>query len=285
MTRPPDMTRPQDWIGHARRMEDEITPRLLAGFRATLDAMHCAGGDAPGLHWCLAPDILEPASLGRDGHPRPGLVLPDLGLPRRMWAGGRVWHHAPLAAGDRITRISTVLDITFKEGRTGRLGFVAVEHRYLRGDTLCLHEEQDIVYRPDPGTGTGTRPGTVAPSPPPAPLWEDAQARVPDITPTLLFRYSALTFNGHRIHYDQPYATGTEGYGGLVVHGPMQATWMLHLARDLLGRMPASFSYRGLSPLICGRAAVVEARAGAEGLELRVRDQKANVVTMQASAL
>ena len=274
------MTRPQDWIGRARRAEDIITPRLLAGFRATLDVMHCAGDDAPGLQWCLEPDIFEPTLLGRDGHPRPGLVLPDLGLPRRMWAGGRVWHQASFAAGDRITRVSTVQDVTYKEGRSGRLGFVTVEHRYLRGDSLCLGEEQDIVYRPAPGDGAVAPP----PPPPPAPHWETTGARTPDITPTLLFRYSALTFNGHRIHYDHPYATGTEGYGGLVVHGPMQATWMQHLARDLLGRMPAAFTYRGLSPLICGRKAVVEARADAEGLALRVRDLAADVVTMQASA-
>jgi len=272
------MNTPQDWIGRERCSEDLITHRMLATFRATLGGMHCAGEDAPGLHWCLAPDILAPVSLGRDGHPRPGLVLPDPGLPRRMWAGGRIWHHAAFSEGDRITRASTVLNVTFKEGRSGRLGFVTVEHRYLRGDTLCLHEEHDIVYRPDADKTAQ------APAPPPAPVWTGAEQRMPDITPTLLFRYSAITFNGHRIHYDQPYATNTEGYNGLVVHGPLQATWMQHLARDLLGRMPATFRYRGLSPLICGRAAVVEACQGAEGVTLRVRDLEADVVTMQASA-
>lgn len=278
MTTPQNEIGPQDWIGHERRADDVISLRLLAGFRATLAAMHCAGEDAPGLHWCLAPEIMAPDALGRDGHPQPGLVLPDMGLPRRMWAGGRIWPYASFAVGERITRASTVLNVTFKEGRSCRLGFVTVEHRYLRGDTPCLREEQDIVYRHDPGKSAE------APSLPRAPLWENAQARVPEITPTLLFRYSALTFNGHRIHYDHPYATGTEGYGGLVVHGPLQATWMLHLARDLLGRMPATFTYRGLSPLICGRDAVVEGRAGPEGLALRVRDLAADVVTMQASA-
>ena len=143
-----------------------------------------------------------------------------------------------------------------------------------RGNRIT--ERHDIVYREDPGAGPAAQPAAAVP-------W--AAERVWTITPdpVLLFRYSALTFNGHRIHYDFPYATGVEGYGGLVVHGPLQATWMLNLAADLLGRLPARFSYRGLSPLTCGQPVRIEARNEAAGIALRVITQ-GGVATMQASA-
>jgi 3-methylfumaryl-CoA hydratase len=253
-------------------------PRQIHEFRATLGELHCKGEDVPGLQWCLCPDILEPGQLGRDGHPRKGLVLPDLGLARRMWAGGQINWHGGLFAGENIRRETSVRDVSFKEGRSGRLGFVTLAHRYSCADELRIEEIQNIVYREDPAAGA-------APIvPPQAKAWPNAETRAAQTNPTLLFRYSAMTFNGHRIHYDQPYATGVEGYAGLVVHGPLQATWMQHFARDLLGHVPAEFSYRGLSPLICPSAAMIEARAVSGGFELRVRDIEANVITMSATA-
>lgn len=207
-----------------------------------------------------------------------GLLLPDLGLPRRMWAGGSLAYSGGIEAGETVERVSTIRDIRFKTGRTGRLGFLTIEHLYkVAGDTR-IAEEQNIVYRDDPD------PDATPPTPPTAEPWPPALAVSIATTPTLLFRYSAITFNGHRIHYDHPYATTVEGYGGLVVHGPMQATWMQFLATKALGRLPSSFAYRGLSPLICGREAAVELRDGDDGLEIRVRDVAANVVSMEASA-
>ncbi|WP_375175145.1 MaoC family dehydratase N-terminal domain-containing protein [Pseudooceanicola sp.] len=273
------MTTPETWIGHSRTARDTITDRLAAEYRVTIGDMHCAGPDSPGLQWVLAPDIFPAAELGRDAHPRVGLVVPDLGLKRRMWAGGSITWHGGIRAGETVTRDTTVRDITYKEGRTGRLGFLTLDHRYLVGDTLRIEEVHDVVYREDPD------PDPPAPVPPQAEAWQGAERR--EVTPssTLLFRYSAMTFNGHRIHYDLPYATGVEGYDGLVVHGPMQSTWMQHLATDVLGHVPRQFRYRGLSPLICDRPAAVEARQAEGGaLELRVLDLSRNVVTMQARA-
>ncbi|MFV0474267.1 MAG: MaoC family dehydratase N-terminal domain-containing protein [Pikeienuella sp.] len=271
-----------DWIGRAREARDLITPRLEAEFRATFDRTldEVQGGvpGAPGLHWCLSPEIWPPHDLGRDGHPKTGLFLPDLGLPRRMWAGGKLRFRGALAVGEEVVRRSRIADISFKEGRSGRLGFVTVELDYAVAGETRIEEIQTIVYRDDPGAGAKQ------PAPPPAPQWEPVRRVEIETTPTLLFRYSAITFNGHRIHYDPAYATRVEGYGGLVVHGPMQSTWMQHMATSLLGRLPADFSYRGLSPLICGRPAAVEARRDGDALSLRVRDLEGDFVTMEATA-
>lgn len=268
-----------DWIGHEREVADVVTPRLVAEFQATLDNVLCATGDLLGLEWCLSPDIFPADKLGRDSHPRLGLTLPDLGLPRRMWAGGKIASHGQISVGETISRTSTIRDIKFKDGRSGRLAFVTVEHRHSCGSELRLSETQNIVYREDADSISGA-----SPAPPQAELWQLADSRQVETSPTLLFRYSAITFNGHRIHYDLPYATNVEGYGGLVVHGPLQSIWMQHLARDILGRVASTFSYRGLSPLLCNRAASVEARQTEHGLELRVRDAESNVVTMSATA-
>ena len=268
-----------DWIGRTREISETITARQEREFRATLDDILTDGSELPGLHWCLAPDIHPPEDLGRDGHPKTGLFLPDVGLPRRMWAGGHVKYHEAIRAGETIRRQTTIKDITFKEGRSGRLGFLTLDHTYHSGQDLRISERQDIVYRADP------TPGAKAPSPPQAEAW-DVLRRV-EILPntTMLFRYSAMTFNGHRIHYDKPYAMEIEGYVGLVVHGPMQSTWMQILATQILGRLPIDFSYRGLSPLICDRPAAIEAiRTEGGGLALRVRDQESNAVTMEGKA-
>ncbi|MEO1105664.1 MAG: MaoC family dehydratase N-terminal domain-containing protein, partial [Pseudomonadota bacterium] len=220
-----------DWVGRKRVTEDIVSERLTAGFRATLSPHLAPLEEAPlGIHWCLAPDMVEAADLGPDGHPRQGLVLPAVPFGNRMWAGGALTFHAPLSVGDRIEKISTIEDIAFKSGRTGRLCFVRVRHTYAVAGTLMINERQDIVYREEVARASAA---ATVPGPP---IAQDDLVRTVAADPVLLMRYSALTFNGHRIHYDHPYATGVEGYTGLVVHGPLQATLILNLAATALGR-------------------------------------------------
>lgn len=189
-----------------------------------------------------------PERLGRDGHPATGLgLIPDLGLPRRMWAGGRLAFDAPLIAGTPAQKVTTIDSITRKEGRTGPLGFVTLRHEITQNGTTCVTEWQDLVYREDPS------PDAVAPAPPDARRDEDLCRRV-HFDSTLLFRYSALTFNGHRIHYDLDYARDVEGYGGLVTHGPLLAQHLMLLATERLGQL-RQFSFRATAPLMHFEAA------------------------------
>ncbi|GJD50617.1 Mesaconyl-C(4)-CoA hydratase [Methylobacterium crusticola] len=256
-----DVEHLRGWIGRTRTVEDTVTPRLVAEYRATF-APHLAAvpeGEAPlALHWCLAPETPGADTLGPDGHAAKGGFLPPVPLPRRMWAGGEVEILQPLRVGDRVLRHETVADVSVKEGRTGALCFVAVRHAYETGRGVAIRERQDIVYRE--ASRAGAPAGAVTPVPAEAPdaAWEVAA------DPVLLFRYSAMTFNGHRFHYDRPYATGVEGYAGLVVHGPLQASLLLNLAAGLLGRAPARFRYRGVAPMVDGGTfAVAGRRAGA----------------------
>ena len=269
-----------DWIGRQSLRVQDISPQMLAQFRATFAGLLGPGAVPPGFHWTLVPDLAEPVDLGRDGHPKTGIFLPALPLPRRMWAGGEMEFLAPFEPGETVTRTSTIRDITFKTGSTGTLGFVTLDHDWTVGGQTRLRERQDIVYREDPKLGSAPPPMQAAP-------WQADHAWHLTPDPVLLFRYSALTFNAHRIHYDLPYATGVEGYAGLVVQGPMQAVWMLNLATQLLGHLPNRFRYRGLAPLICGQPVRIEALTetgeGAAGLALRVVTE-AGQVTMQASA-
>ena len=270
-----------DWVGRQSSRSEVISDRLLTHFRAVLAGMLGPGEVPPGFHWALVPDVAEPSDLGRDGHPRKGLFVPalvvrGLPLPRRMWAGGEMAFVGTLKPGDTVTRDSTVGNITFKSGTSGPLGFVPITHLWKVGGQTRITERQDLVYREDP------KPGAT-PTPAAAEVWQpDVVLHItPD--PVLLFRYSAITFNGHRIHYDLPYATGVEGYGGLVVHGPLQALWMLNLATTMAGHLPAGFRYRGVSPLICGSPVQVEARYQDNSIALRVRRHD-GVMTMQATA-
>ncbi|MBJ3777998.1 FAS1-like dehydratase domain-containing protein [Acuticoccus mangrovi] len=271
-----------DWIGRRTVRTDRITDRTVAEFRATFDPLIApveATGDVPaGIFWCLSPDIAPAADLGRDGHPRVGIFMPNVGLPRRMWAGGEIAFHGAFAVGDQVERTSTVEDIKVKSGRTGTLVIVAVRHHYAVDGRLLVDERQDIVYREDPD------PDAPAPTPPPAEPLTGAEgwSLTPDTT--LLFRYSAMTFNGHRIHYDLPYARDVEGYPGLVVHGPIQATLMLNLAVQRLGALPSRFAYRGLSPLSAGTPITVEAALGADGTVTARVVSAAGIATAAATA-
>lgn len=249
----------KQWVGRQERQRDFLVSAPLNALAATLDrddAPYVQGTTVPPLwHWLYFLPIARQSSVGIDGHPQRGGFLPPVSLPRRMWAGGRLSFHGPLPVGVEITRTSTILDIAHKSGRSGELVFVKLAHELAAGDgALLLREEQDIVYRDPP------KPGDAPPAPQAAPdgaLW--VREVVPD--PVLLFRYSALTFNGHRIHYDRPYAMHEEGYPGLVVHGPLIATLLMNLLRDERPQAQIrAFSFRAVRPLfdlrpfrLCGR--------------------------------
>lgn len=268
----------EDWIGRGAVRRDVVSDRLIAQFRATLPELLAEAPVPLGLFWTLCPDALEPSLLGRDGHPRLGVELPPLPLPRRMWAGGEITFDAPLSPGDEVERDSRIERIEEKTGSTGALIFVSLRHDYRVAGARRMTERQDLVYRADPV------PGQAAPTYPEAPEVGLPRA-VWDLRsdPVRLFRFSALTFNGHRIHYDADYARQVEGYAGLVVHGPMQAVAMMNLAATVLGRNPQTFTYRGQSPLIAGEAARVEAYAEGDALALRVV-KPGGPVTMTARA-
>lgn len=242
------------WIGRSLERQDRVDEALLQRWAATLDRDPPADDRAPqGIHWCLCTPDAPTARLGSDGHPRrtadPGSLLPPVPLPRRMWASSQVAFHAPLRAGDRVRLRSRIKSVTEKHGSSGRLVFVDVHHETFAADTLAVDETQTLVYR-------DAAPPDAPLSPPP--LGADTFDRgawpvCRDVLPSeaLLFRYSALTFNSHRIHYDAPYATAEERYRGLVVHGPLTATWLLDLARREFGEQALSrFAFRGLSPAV-----------------------------------
>ncbi len=258
-----DIDHLRGWIGRSHEAEDVVTPRLVAQFRATFlpDVFAVPDGDAPvGLHWCLAPPAEPMAELAADGHAAKGGFLPPIPLPRRMWAGGAVDTLTPLRLGDRVVRRSTVEDVSVKHGRTGPLVFVTVRHAVSSPRGPALSERHDIVYREAPAPGA-------APPPMPPPAAPRAADRAWEVegSPVLLFRYSALTFNGHRIHYDLPYVTRVEGYAGLLVHGPIQATLCFNLAAALLGHVPRHYAFRNVMPLVAGPAFRVAGRRKPDG--------------------
>jgi 3-methylfumaryl-CoA hydratase len=220
------------------------------------------GDAAPStVHWCLGQPVFPQDQLGPDGHPARGGFLPPVPLPRRMWAGGELAFIDPLRVGDLVTRISTISDVTLKSGSSGQLCFVSVAHDISTPRGLAIRERQDIVYRE-----ISTTSAAPAKAPPPPPHAQHREIHVSD--PVLLFRYSALTFNGHRIHYDRDYVTKVEGYPGLIFHGPLQAALLVEFAAKLKGKVPASFSYRGVQPLFEGSEFSVNANEVDAGLEL-----------------
>lgn len=252
---------------------DLVTPRLIAGLRTVLDH---AGDDPARLpqcgHWALCPPPVTVAATGADGHLRPGGFLPDTGLPRRMWASGEVEFRHPIRAGMTVTRHSVVSGITEKNGKSGRMVFVTVLHRLTAAERLLISERQTIVYRaaatPAPPremsavgeSGVAGIAGAEGASPRAAALSVLRAEQEADFIRTvlpdeiMLFRYSALTWNSHRIHYDRPYATQVESYPGLVVHGPLTASLLADLvARQIGPDRLRSFSFRGLAPAFCGR--------------------------------
>lgn len=244
------------WIGREERREDHADPALIRRWLATFDRSAPADGTLPqGFHWCLCTPDAPTTALGPDGHPsrddNADSFLPPIPLPRRMWAASAVEFLAPLRAGDAVIRTSRIASITEKQGASGRLVFVEIEHVTAGEAGAAVREVQSLVYREAAPAGAPPLPQSLG-GPRFDPTEWDAH-RMVEPTEALLFRYSALTFNSHRIHYDYPYATGEEGYRGLVVHGPLTATLLLDLAgRELGENVLRTFSFRGMSPAICG---------------------------------
>ena len=268
-------------IGRTETRTDRVRPGLLQRLAATL-GVPVPDALPPLWHWALFQDWALPEGLGPDGHPRRGGFLPDpAGLPRRMWAGGHVRLLDALQPGDPVQRTSTVRSVEEKQGASGRLVFVTVRHEVAGPRGPALEERQDLVYRS--ADGPAVKP---APAAPPPPSGAPAREVLPD--PVLLFRYSALTGNGHRIHYDADYARDVEGYPGLVVHGPLQATWMAALAEASWGPLRA-FRFRGLRPAFAGRPLRIEGwrgggwEGGGDAVTLRTRDD-AGAACMEAAA-
>jgi 3-methylfumaryl-CoA hydratase len=235
-----------EWIGRTASRTDVVTAWPAVALAATLDRRdpEPAKGDPlpPGWHWLYFLEAAPGSELGPDGHPKRGGFLPPVTLPRRMWAGGRIEFRGPLRVGDAIRRDSTILSIEPKQGRSGSLVFVTVRHTVSTGGEPAVVEEHDIVYR------EAAKPGASPPPPQPAPR-EAAWRRELVADPVMLFRYSALTFIGQRIHYDLDYCRDIEGYPGLVVHGPLQVILLLDLARRNEARPVRRLEYRALHPL------------------------------------
>ncbi len=245
------------WIGTSRTDEDLISVRHALLMAATIDYTAteniCDGECLPPLwHWTYFLEGVPARELGPDGHPARGGFMPPVPLPNRMWAGGRVAFISPVIIGTTVRKESTILKVDHKRGRSGDLVFVTVLHelKSLQGD-LLIREEQDIVYKDS--TASGQNAGIPAA----APAAQYTRTYTP--TSTMLFRYSALTFNGHRIHYDQDYCRKIEGYQNLVIHGPLNATMLAGYAEETGGKGLRDFSYRGLSPALLGDSITLHA--------------------------
>ena len=269
------------WIGRTETREDTITAAPVAALAALLDRDDPPPkpGDAipPLAHWLYFLPVHRQSQVGSDGHAMRGEFLPPVPLPRRMWAGSRIEFVRPLPVGAAATRVSRIADVKVKEGRSGTLVFVTVRHEISGPSGLAIVDEHDIVYR-------GEAAKAVA-DPVPAPA-NETWSRTIEPDPVLLFRYSAVTFNGHRIHYDLPYVTQVEGYPGLIVHGPLIATLLIDLLRrSLPGIDVKNYAFRAMRPLfdtapfeVCGRPG-----EGAAQASLWTRDAQ-GAVTMQAEA-
>ena len=281
-----------DWIGRSEQSSDIAEPRAIAALAALLDhdTPPWRAGELPPLgHWLCFPPLARQSDIGVDGHPKRGLgggkgneknageageqsgekrgVIPPIELPRRMWAGSRVRFLAPVPLGASIERTTTLVSATPKHGRSGAMMFITLRHDIHVGPTgvggtrLAISEEQDLVYREEPKATTAAAAVEAIPSP------AFARSFTPD--PVALFRYSALTFNGHRIHYDYPYATQVEGYAGLVVHGPLTATLLLdHFLRHHPQAHVTGFSFRGLRPILANAPFTLGLNPSDTGAEL-----------------
>ena len=248
-----DIAHLQTWIGKTESRSEVLAPFPANALAATLDRddpEYVDGSDLPPMwHLIYCLPAAKISKLGYDGHAAKGGFLPPVPLPRRMWAGGRFTFNHALKIGSKVTRTARVLDVSHKSGRTGALVFVTARFDFADEHGIALSEERDIVYR-EPQKSSEPKqvePKQAASKQAPAnPAWE----RVIHPDPVLLFRYSALTFNGHRIHYDQPFATRQEGYPGLIVHGPLLATLLVDLVRrECPDATIKTFTFRALSPL------------------------------------
>ena len=275
----------KDWIGRTETVADTVTATPVAALSATLDwpsERPPAGTPLPSLwHWLYFLPLAQQSEIGPDGHPHRGGFLPPVALPRRMWAGSDFEFHEPLTVGDALARTSTIVDVTEKSGRSGTLIFVRVRHQIRRdgSEHVALTEHHNIVYR------DAAKPDDPVPPPLAAPdgfAWE-RRIKADDV---LLFRYSALTFNGHRIHYDRKYVTEVEGYPGLIVHGPLIATLLMDLLRRQQPQARvAKFEFKAVRPTFDINPFSVHGQPAADGKSVRLwgRDHQ-GWLTMDATA-
>jgi 3-methylfumaryl-CoA hydratase len=272
------------WIGKSESSNERIAAFPANAMAATLNQcglIYKDGDPLPHLwHWLYFLQVFNLEDKGYDGHPKLGGFLPPLELPRRMWAGSRLKFLAPMHIGAQLNKTSTIKAVTQKTGRSGALAFVTVLHQVHDGETLCIEEEHDIVYREKINADVPEVLPSMAPI-----EWAFSKHINPD--PVLLFRYSALTFNGHRIHYDQPFCTGTEGYQGLVVHGPLMATMLLDLVRfELPHAVVCAFEFRALAPVFETDEFSIHGQPNADGKTINLwvrRDDGTLAIQAQAT--
>ncbi|HEV2677554.1 MAG TPA: MaoC/PaaZ C-terminal domain-containing protein [Aliidongia sp.] len=272
------------WQAARRGGNDVVTAGLVERFHATLGRPILPGesGDpAPlGLHWCLAPEAVEADSLGPDGLPADGGIIPPIRiLTGIMWGGGEIAFQQPLRVGDPVERVSRLVGLTEKNGRSGRLVFARLQHEYVVRGQACVSEVQTIAFR-----------NPVAAPPPPGPdeqageTWDFSRTVTP--TETMLFRFSALTFNPHRIHYDQPYATAVEHFPGLVVHGPLTAALLLDAcAGHVGGEAVARFRVKAERPAYGGNRLTLAGRVAGEEVAMAALDEAGRVVMRGTATL
>ena len=281
-----DASHLQAWTGRSETLHDLIHPTPVQALAATLDHPAAAvahGSLLPPLwHWLYFLPMHPQSEIGADGHPRRGGFLPPVPLPRRMWAGSQFEFRAPLRVGDAVARTSTIDNVSVKTGRTGTLVFVKVRHELRCNGAAdpAIVEFHDIVYR------DAQRPEDPPPPPPQPAAQGAAWQRETLADAVLLFRYSALTFNGHRIHYDRPYVTEVEGYPGLVVHGPLIATLLMDLLRrHLPDAVVSGFRFKALRPTFDGHPLRVNGQVQADGktVKLWAQDHE-GWLTMDATA-
>lgn len=274
-----EMQNYQDWIGKSEESAEQLAASPAQRMAATLDApsAFADGAPLPPLwHWLYFLPAVTLENTGEDGHAQRGGFMPPVTLPRRMWAGGRLTFHRPLHIGERALKKSRIAEVSSKQGKSGELVFVKVVHEIVGENGLALLEEQDIVFRELP---TGSAAPAAQPAPAEAQWWQTITP-----SPVLLFRYSALTFNSHRIHYDADYCRSVEGYPGLVVHGPLTATLLLESLRaQVPQRTIKNFSFRAVSALYDDAPFRVEGRVDGDEAQLWALTP-AGGLAMQASA-
>ena len=269
-----------DWVGRSEEATDTLEPARSNAMCAAVGVVtdFKAGDPLPLLHhWLYFWNVQPPEGLGTDGHPAKGGFLPPVPLPRRMWAGGRLRFEKPLHLGETVTKTSTILKVQEKSGKSGKLVFVTVEHKLAGEDGLAIVEEQDLVYRE--AAAVGSIKGPSGEGAEPQAQWH--RTIFPD--EVLLFRYSALTMNGHRIHYDLPYARDEEAYPALVVQGPFQATCLVAMAMRELGKPLTTFEFRGVSPAFAGTTLHVCGEEAEDGVKVWTEQGGSKCMTASAT--
>ena len=270
------------WIGSSEESVDEVSISLEKRFKATLDLDpgNPAKGDeaSSGIHWTLAPAVVKSSLLGKDSHPEKGTFLPPVPLPRRMWAGCETEFFSPLYIGDIVTKKSTIVDIIIKNGKSGLLCFVKAKYEFFVESHLIIEEYHDIVYRDLQPTDKSKITKINLPN------FVSSYEENFFAHPTTLFRYSAITFNGHRIHYDYPYSTKEEGYKDLVFHGPLQATLLLRAAEKFKKVKAKKFVHKGIAPVFANNDLLINIEDTNNGLINCYTSTKEAGLTMKAQA-